>query len=319
MVVGGKGSSTKATAKDGTAGAGGGGTFIFKQIGSITDSRYQFTKSSQNYETLLVAAGGGGSNDCAYQSKQTNGLNGIGSSYKSPDNFTEYSTTSTTSSTSNCMGITQFINNNAQGAYYSRASGTATGGYGGGGASDDAPNAGGGWCGSGTSYQSTSWSIVSTAEGTDGANSGDGYAIIRYVSGNGGSSSSSSSSVTGGVYDFDYTGEVQTQTLSAGTYKLEVWGAQGGDADTYLGGRGGYSVGTISLNSQTTVYIYCGEQGGANIVSSTATGSTFGGGGGVFGATTTRKGTGGGASDIRIGQDSLYARVIVAGRRRWWI
>lgn len=32
---------------------------------------------------------------------------------------------------------------------------------------------------------------------------------------------------------------------------------------------------------------------------------------------TTYTATGGGGSDIRIGTDSLYARIIVAGGRRW--
>ncbi|MCI9063340.1 MAG: hypothetical protein HFJ17_01885 [Clostridia bacterium] len=30
--------------------------------------------------------------------------------------------------------------------------------------------------------------------------------------------------------NYDYTGKAETRTLSAGTYKLQVWGAQGGDA-----------------------------------------------------------------------------------------
>ena len=113
---------------------------------------------------------------------------------------------------------------------------------------------------------------------------------------------------------FEYKGYSETYTIyRTGSYKLEVWGAQGGGADTYSGGKGGYSTGIINLNSGTTLYIYVGEQGSSDIISTSATAGTFGGGGGVFGSTTTRKGTGGGASDIRIGEDSLYARVIVAG------
>ena len=34
--------------------------------------------------------------------------------------------------------------------------------------------------------------------------------------------------MNGAVWDFPYTGAVQTITLGKGTYKLEVWGAQGG-------------------------------------------------------------------------------------------
>ena len=54
------------------------------------------------------------------------------------------------------------------------------------------------------------------------------------------------------------TGSVQTFTApSATTYKLEVWGAQGGD-----GGNGGYSIGSKSLNSSNNLYICVGSTGG---------------------------------------------------------
>ena len=56
------------------------------------------------------------------------------------------------------------------------------------------------------------------------------------------------------VYNFDYTGNVQTFTVPyTGTYKLEVWGAQGGS-----GGYGGYSYGNIKLNQNAILYIYIG-------------------------------------------------------------
>ena len=43
---------------------------------------------------------------------------------------------------------------------------------------------------------------------------------------------------------YSYTGKVQTfDTPDAGTYKLEVWGAQGGTNVYGTGGKGGYSVG----------------------------------------------------------------------------
>lgn len=65
--------------------------------------------------------------------------------------------------------------------------------------------------------------------------------------------------------DFDYTGNVQTFTAPVtGIYKLECWGAQGGnDANhkTVFGGYGGYSVGTITLIKNTSLYIFVGEKG----------------------------------------------------------
>ena len=108
----------------------------------------------------------------------------------------------------------------------------------------------------------------------------------------------------GDVLNCPYSGAGVGIGLRKGTYKLEVWGAQGGyrSSATY-GGKGGYSVGTVVLNKKTDVFIY---SGGAGNTGKTAGG--FNGGG--------RRGTyngGGGGSDIRIGQDSLYARIIVAG------
>ena len=109
---------------------------------------------------------------------------------------------------------------------------------------------------------------------------------------------------TGDILNYDYTGAVQTVTLPKGTYKLECWGAQGGyRSGSSYGGHGGYSVGTITLKKATTLYVYVGGSGN--------TGGTSGGFNGG-GKRNTYNG-GGGASDIRIDQDSLYARVIVAG------
>ena len=118
--------------------------------------------------------------------------------------------------------------------------------------------------------------------------------------------------------NYSYTGAVQTATLKAGTHKLEVWGAQGGSYNTsYYGGKGGYSYGTLTLTENITAYINIGGQGGS--VSSSTTGGTGGNNGGGTGGngSSSSKGIagsgGGGATDIRLKQDSLYARVIVAG------
>lgn len=113
-----------------------------------------------------------------------------------------------------------------------------------------------------------------------------------------------SANYNGSVMNFDYTGSVQTATLTPGTYKLECWGGQGGTYSGCIGGYGGYSKGTITLTKTTTVYV---SVGGAGSSSSTAAG--FNGGG--TGISSGRGG--GGATDVRIGQNSLYSRVIVAG------
>lgn len=113
-------------------------------------------------------------------------------------------------------------------------------------------------------------------------------------------------------YNYKYTGAVQTETLSAGTYKIECWGAQGGSYNTTkYGGKGGYSVGELTLASSTTVYIYIGGKGAGGNSSGQKHGGFNGGGNAI--QDIYPAGSGGGASDVRIGQDSLYARVIVAG------
>lgn len=109
---------------------------------------------------------------------------------------------------------------------------------------------------------------------------------------------------TGDILNFNYTGSVQSKTLKPGMYTIECWGGQGGTYSSYIGGYGGYSKGTITLTEATTVYI---SVGGAGSSSSTAAG--FNGGG--TGISSGRGG--GGATDVRIGQNSLYSRVIVAG------
>ena len=108
----------------------------------------------------------------------------------------------------------------------------------------------------------------------------------------------------GDVLNCPYSGAGAGIGLRKGTYKLEVWGAQGGyrSSATY-GGKGGYSVGTVVLNKKTDVFLY---SGGAGNTGKTAGGFNGGGHRGKYNG-------GGGGSDIRLGQDSLYARVIVAG------
>ena len=118
--------------------------------------------------------------------------------------------------------------------------------------------------------------------------------------------------------EFSATGAVQNVTLNAGTYKLEVWGAQGGNYNTtYTGGKGGYSYGTLTLNNTTNLYVYVGKQAQTITTNRTVTTGGFNGGGNgynrYYSGTYTYAQGGGGATDIRIRQDSLYSRVIVAG------
>lgn len=132
----------------------------------------------------------------------------------------------------------------------------------------------------------------------------------------------------GDILNCPYSGEAKSITLPKGIYQLEVWGARGGrgpdgsgaSATSYLVyGRGGYAKGTITFPSKNTaVHLYSGGAG-ADVTALKAAGYAggFNGGGSGGSLQYTSSGTngagGGGASDIRIGSTSLYARVLVAG------
>lgn len=114
---------------------------------------------------------------------------------------------------------------------------------------------------------------------------------------------SSTKLAIGDTINIPYSGVVKSITLPAGKFQLQCWGAQGGYRSSSAYGKGGYAIGTLTLAKPTIMYIYVGGSG--------QTGKTAGGfnGGGKRGSYNG----GGGATDFRIGQDSLYARVIVAG------
>lgn len=81
--------------------------------------------------------------------------------------------------------------------------------------------------------------------------------IYEWLGGEGGS----------GVYDFNYTGAIQTFTApKTGIYQLETWGAQGENATdgtlTARGGYGAYATGEVSLTQGDTLYINVGGQNG---------------------------------------------------------
>ena len=116
----------------------------------------------------------------------------------------------------------------------------------------------------------------------------------------------------GDIINCPYSGSYKMIKLPKGVYKLEVWGAEGGyRSSNRYSGKGGYSYGTLTLKNKnkTKMYLYAGGSG--NSISS-ATSSVYPGGFNGGGYRYGHRG-GGGASDIRIGTDSLYARVIVAG------
>ena len=108
--------------------------------------------------------------------------------------------------------------------------------------------------------------------------------------------------------------------LLPGRYRLECWGARGGYHTTPVSNNGGYAAGTLDLKTNKRVIIKVGGNGGSvsglsSGYSRYANGGYNGGGSGYINSSASGRSAagGGGATDIRIGQDSLYARVIVAG------
>ncbi len=120
------------------------------------------------------------------------------------------------------------------------------------------------------------------------------------------------------TYEFAYTGSEQTFTAPvSGYYRLEVWGAQGGDSSntsTYggkmgsssIGGLGAYSSGNIYLYKNEKIYVVIGGKGSnsqMNEVSVLSGGYNGGGNGGGSGSSFTSLGCysgagGGGATHM---------------------
>ena len=120
-------------------------------------------------------------------------------------------------------------------------------------------------------------------------------------------------SCEGVVSEFSFKGYEESIPLYPGTYKFEVWGAQGGSAFGTNGGKGGYTAGTITIDKPVNIYIYVGGKGSGQ------TGGWNGGGRGGNGSDDPdgewcdNGGGGGGSTDIRIGSKDINNRIIVAG------
>lgn len=104
-----------------------------------------------------------------------------------------------------------------------------------------------------------------------------------------------------------------------GYYKIECWGASGGNAGSAIGGKGAYTSGIIYLSKNEEIWAYVGEQGKNGVVSGSAMDGTFNGGGPCGGTNAYGTlSTGGGATDIRLidGEwnnfNSLKSRIMVA-------
>ena len=125
-------------------------------------------------------------------------------------------------------------------------------------------------------------------------------------------------------YFFEYTGSYQAYTAPrTGTYRIDLWGAQGGTTTNASGGKGAYTSGVLSLNEGETIYIYVGGQGSARSSSDSAGTITGGWNGGAIGNKnrtiySQANSSGGGATDIRLvsgewnDATSLNSRIMVA-------
>ena len=102
--------------------------------------------------------------------------------------------------------------------------------------------------------------------------------------------------------EYDYTGGEQSLIVPVnGIYKLETWGAQGGDGSYGAYGKAGYgsySVGEINLLSGNQLFINIGGKGTNATVNNKAYSGGYNGGGNSYGWGNTTNGSGGGATHI---------------------
>ena len=104
------------------------------------------------------------------------------------------------------------------------------------------------------------------------------------------------------IAKFGYTGNYQVFTApSSGYYKIEAWGAKGGDAPYGEGGKGAYTSGTIELSKNDKLYIYVGGKGATAYTNGVVVPGGYNGGGYAEGQSYGSRnwGSGGGATDVR--------------------
>lgn len=122
------------------------------------------------------------------------------------------------------------------------------------------------------------------------------------------------------IDNFDYTGDSQTFTTKYdGSYRVELWGAQGGSLEPdFLGGLGAYSSGIVSLTSNEQLFLYIGGKGIGGTDLLQYEGGYNGGGRSGYHQTAGYSFSGGGSTDIRLVSgdetdfNSLKSRIIVA-------
>ena len=131
-------------------------------------------------------------------------------------------------------------------------------------------------------------------------------------------------------FEYAYTGTYQEfEAPETGTYKVQLWGAQGGGSlvNSSLrnyGGFGAYTAGLITLEKGQKFYVYVGGAGANAVKNRVVAGGWNGGGSGNYDHSDDEAaGGGGGATDIRLvpttatniwnEYESLASRIMVAG------
>ncbi len=292
----------------GSSGAGGGATHISTVSGELSDA---------NKNSALIVAGGGGGNG--------NGAAGNGGAGGGGNN--------NGGAGDQCTGGTQ----TAAGSGYSAGSGVKGGNRSGGleattAGTYDGGGGGGGWYGGGAAYADTGGAggsghigAVANGGGQNGVNNGVGKARITFLCGDNGKTNHGAltenafydKQAVGTVKPGDYLtyvapgdtansdGLSTNVNLYPGVYRLEVWGAKGGNDSAGSGGKGGYTYGiyTISDSGGKTLYVVLG---GMFTGSGSKPGFNGGGNSGTYGSS----GSGGGASQI-----STAAGVLTDGNK----
>jgi uncharacterized repeat protein (TIGR01451 family) len=117
---------------------------------------------------------------------------------------------------------------------------------------------------------------------------------------------------------FNYLGAGETFVIPAGVTSIQVecWGAQGGNGGGMLGGLGGYARADVVVTPGETATIYVGQVGQVTDAAHAgySTNAFNGGGRGwTWSSFYGYAGSGGGASDVRLGGSGFSNRVVVAG------
>lgn len=177
------------------------------------------------------------------------------------------------------------------------------------------------------SINSTTYATINSSSGAVTSKTSDGSATVTATIAEGTNYLSASTSYTLYVFatthNYTYSGSYSSVTLPPGTYQFQCWGAQGGSNGTNstygitakAGGKGGYSVGQLTVSQATGIRVYVGGQGSASAGGYNGGGSTTGtsqhNSSNEFGY--SKMGGGGGATDIRLSDGALLSRMIVAG------